>query len=196
MKQVTDPHAALSRLTPGQIEVLERVAQFKSSKQIARELGISWHTVDQRLKRVQSILDVSSRFDAARLYSEYTGSPEPFEPTQNRQSDDELIYEELVYQGPGLTEEMLSGQEEASPWHWGHSARQEHGLLAEQQAIYFAGLEQVAPQPSWLEALLTAGSRNELTSFWRVVIIMGIAVMAILSLAVMVNLVEGLSRLF
>ena len=58
----------LDRLSDKHREVLRGVAQHKSSKQIARELGISPHTVDQRIKRVTILLNVHSRFEAARLY--------------------------------------------------------------------------------------------------------------------------------
>jgi len=58
----------LDRLSDKHREVLRGVAQLKCSKQIARELGISPHTVDQRVKRVTILLNVQSRFEAARLY--------------------------------------------------------------------------------------------------------------------------------
>jgi len=62
-------------LSDGQKAALALVAQYKSSKEIARMLGISPHTVDQRMKRVQAILGVNSRFEAARLYAAASATP-------------------------------------------------------------------------------------------------------------------------
>ena len=67
------PQGRLVALSKGQLQVLALVAQYKSSKEIARTLGISPNTVDQRLKRVQLILGVSGRFEAARLYAASIG---------------------------------------------------------------------------------------------------------------------------
>lgn len=57
----------VSKLSDGQRECLKRVLVHKNSKEIAIELGISPHTVDQRLRAAIKILDVSNRFEAARL---------------------------------------------------------------------------------------------------------------------------------
>jgi len=60
-----------SRLTPGQHECLRLVAQLQSSKQIARKLGISHYTVDQRVARACRTLGASTRADAALMVAEY-----------------------------------------------------------------------------------------------------------------------------
>lgn len=58
-----------SRLTEGQRACLKLVYQHMSSKQIARELGISKDTVDQRLDRARRLIGASTRIEAARAFA-------------------------------------------------------------------------------------------------------------------------------
>ena len=64
-----EPHVAdrLGKLSEGQLDCLRLVDQHLSSKEIAVELGISPHTVDQRIRQSLQILGVSRRSQAARL---------------------------------------------------------------------------------------------------------------------------------
>jgi len=62
----------VARLTEGQLDCLRLVVQHLSSKEIAAELGISPHTVDQRVRQSLQILGVSRRSQAARLVSQYS----------------------------------------------------------------------------------------------------------------------------
>ena len=68
------------KLSEGQRECLRRVLVRKNSKEIAIELGISPHTVDQRLRVAIQMLGVSSRFEAARCLAEHE-SGGPYQPT-------------------------------------------------------------------------------------------------------------------
>ena len=65
----------LAHLTEGQIDCLRLVHRHLSSKEIAAELGISRHTVDQRIRRSLRILDLSHRRDAARIAEQYFDCP-------------------------------------------------------------------------------------------------------------------------
>lgn len=58
----------LEALTPKQCEVLDLLIQHKTSKEIARELGISPHTVDQRVQFAKEKLGVETRSEAAVEY--------------------------------------------------------------------------------------------------------------------------------
>jgi DNA-binding CsgD family transcriptional regulator len=55
-----------ARVNEGQRACLRLVLEHKSSKEIARELGISSHTVDQRLKQAMKHLGAGSRVEAAK----------------------------------------------------------------------------------------------------------------------------------
>jgi DNA-binding CsgD family transcriptional regulator len=57
----------IARLTRGQRACLLLVAEHLSSKEIARELGVSPHTVDQRIRVALRTLGVHSRVQACRL---------------------------------------------------------------------------------------------------------------------------------
>jgi DNA-binding CsgD family transcriptional regulator len=59
---------AVARLTAKQREVLDLLMDHKTSKEIALELNISPHTVDQRIQFAKRQLGVSSRADLARIY--------------------------------------------------------------------------------------------------------------------------------
>src|SRR5690606_11535203 len=58
----------LAGLTPKQREVLDLLIEHKTSKEIGRELGISPHTVDQRIQFAKEKLGASSRSEVAQLY--------------------------------------------------------------------------------------------------------------------------------
>jgi DNA-binding CsgD family transcriptional regulator len=57
----------LARVNEGQRACLRLVLQHQSSKDIARALGISPHTVDQRIRFAMKSLGVANRVEAARL---------------------------------------------------------------------------------------------------------------------------------
>ena len=70
------PPPGFERLTPRERECLRLVAQHLSSKQIARELAVSQHTVDGHLNEARRKLGAATRRDAARILLEAEdGSP-------------------------------------------------------------------------------------------------------------------------
>ena len=77
----------LNKLSAAQVETLQHVYAHRSSKEIARIMGVSPHTVDERLRRAIRILGVNSRIEAARLVAGNT-EPETYQP--------------LIYQPPQL----------------------------------------------------------------------------------------------
>ena len=65
--------AKIAQLTEGQLDCLRLVDQHLSSKEIAGELNISPHTVDQRIRQALHTLGVERRAQAARLVAQYSG---------------------------------------------------------------------------------------------------------------------------
>jgi DNA-binding CsgD family transcriptional regulator len=63
-----DLASRVARLTAGQRECLDLVDDHATSKEIARQLGISRHTVDARLRGAIQTLGVTSRREAAIIY--------------------------------------------------------------------------------------------------------------------------------
>ena len=74
-RQTADDNIAerVARLTSGQLDCLRLVDQHLSSKEIAAQLGISPHTVDQRVRQSLQILGVERRSQAARIVAQYSG---------------------------------------------------------------------------------------------------------------------------
>jgi len=62
-----DPDNYISLLSAAQIETLRHVFEHKNSKQIARIMGVSPHTVDERVRRSLKKLNVSNRIEASRI---------------------------------------------------------------------------------------------------------------------------------
>jgi DNA-binding CsgD family transcriptional regulator len=90
----------LEKLSAAQVETLRHVFAHRSSKEIARIMGVSPHTVDERIRRAIRILGVSSRIEAARLIAA---------------SDDDAAYQSLIYQPPQLGAAALAAESEAIP---------------------------------------------------------------------------------
>src|SRR3982750_2272401 len=68
-----DVEQRLARLSAGQLDCLRLVDQHLSSKEIAAELNISPHTVDQRIRGALHVLGVERRSQAARIVSQFSG---------------------------------------------------------------------------------------------------------------------------
>jgi DNA-binding CsgD family transcriptional regulator len=87
----------VARLSQGQLDCLRLVDQHLSSKEIAAELGISPHTVDQRVRGALQILGVERRTQAARLVATHCGP-----------------YQRLIHQSPYIEPEPDPGQSEGA----------------------------------------------------------------------------------
>ena len=87
----------VARLSSGQLDCLRLVDQHLSSKEIAAELNISPHTVDQRIRLALQILGVERRTQAARLVAQYSGP-----------------YQRLIHQSPDIHGDRQSGHPEAA----------------------------------------------------------------------------------
>ena len=89
--------ARVARLTEGQLDCLRLVDQHLSSKEIAAELQISPHTVDQRIRQALHTLGVERRTQAARLVAQYSGP-----------------YQRLIHQTPYIEGLSQPGQPDAA----------------------------------------------------------------------------------
>ncbi|MBV7256377.1 helix-turn-helix transcriptional regulator [Pacificimonas sp. WHA3] len=117
-RQIKPEKMPVERLSDGQRDVLRLVFLHMSSKDIAREIGISPHTVDQRVKRAMGILKVTNRWEAARILAESEGAV--------GYDGDLKRYQSLVYQSPDIDDAAVA----ASPSsHTGHGGRYEEQEL-------------------------------------------------------------------
>lgn len=98
----------LAGLTGKQREVLDLLLQHQTSKEIARRLEISPHTVDQRIEFAKRKLGVNSRSEVAVTYRRLL------------QLSGRLTYEESGIAGVGIGRDDASGAQaslkEPAPW--------------------------------------------------------------------------------
>jgi len=168
--------ARVARLSAGQLDCLLLVNEHLSSKEIAAELDISPHTVDQRIRGALHILGVERRSQAARIVSQYCAP-----------------YQRLIHQSPHIEGSGSSGHPEAAVRnqirHADRAGEAEGaGFRTEQRAVAFG--------PSlFLPFATRSNPRNEMTVgqrlFWIVMIAIGAAFSAGMYLAGL----ESLSRL-
>jgi DNA-binding CsgD family transcriptional regulator len=193
-------------LNEGQKDCLRLVMQHFSSKEIARKLSLSPHTVDKRLKLATAILGVSSRVDAARILAEVDGngaaqsyagahaSPPAFSfgHTNLESSGDQS----LVYQYPDLSPQSDSVRYQSSAGEKDPVADKPSFMLHERQASFASA--STAPTKAGFLGLFF-GKENQVNGLSvpaRMAAIMGIAVGSILTFAVFISVIEGLSRLY
>jgi DNA-binding CsgD family transcriptional regulator len=176
----------IEKLSQHQLDVLALVAEHKSSKEIARELGISPDTVDQRLKRVKAITGVSGRAEAARLYRQTMqyGGDYQGEGSGN-----------LVYQTSDLASRCRLSDEPASLGNEGRTS-DEGRSLHQPNAAYSVGFVGWQSGRSWYAELLEASRKNDLTPLARTLCIGVTAFFFLLSAAAAIVLGEALSRFF
>lgn len=175
-----DPETPVSRLSQGQIDCLLLVDRHHSSKEIAARLGISPHTVDQRIRVALEKLGVERRGEAARIVAAALG----------RQS---VPYQQLIHQPPYIDPPGEAGQEEgAVGFHIRHADRagkaSPSGNLTEQSPA--------GPGPSLQLPFATRSHRsNEMSVGLRLAWIAGIAMGATFSAGMYLAGLESLSRM-
>ena len=96
-----DPASAVARLSQGQIECLLLVDRHHSSKEIAVRLGISPHTVDQRIRGALEKLGVERRGEAARMVADSVSPEDP-------------AYQRLIHQSPYIDLHIEPGHEDST----------------------------------------------------------------------------------
>jgi DNA-binding CsgD family transcriptional regulator len=166
----------VARLSPGQLDCLLLVDQHLNSKEIAAELHISPHTVDQRIRQALAILGVERRAQAARAVARFK------EP-----------YQRLIHQSPYIPASEQSGHPEAAVSHQiRHADRAGEaggaGFLTEQR-----------PAPSWSSLqppfATRSNPRNEMSVGQRLFWIAAIAIGAAFSAGMYLAGLESLARL-
>jgi DNA-binding CsgD family transcriptional regulator len=165
----------VAKLTPGQLDCLLRVDQLLSSKEIATELKVSPHTVDQRIRQALQILGVERRNQAARIAAQY------------RQP-----YQRLIHQSPYIPAVKQTGHPEAAVSNQiRHADRAGEvggaGFLTEQRPSFLPSLQ--------LPFATRSNPRNEMNVGQRLFWIATIAIGAAFSAGMYLAGLESLSRL-
>jgi DNA-binding CsgD family transcriptional regulator len=193
-------------LNEGQKDCLRLVMQHFSSKEIARKLVLSPHTVDKRLKLATAILGVSSRVDAARMLAEVeaNGAAQSYAGAHDNASAfffgrpgfDNSTDQSLVYQYPDLSPQSDSVRYQSSAGEKNPVADKPSFVLHERQALFAS--PSTAPIKAGFLGLFFGKENqvNDLSVPARMVAIVGIAVGSILTFSVFISVIEGLSRLY
>ncbi len=168
--------ARVARLTAGQLDCLRLVDQHLSSKEIAAELGISPHTVDQRIRQALQTLGVERRAQAARVVARYSGP-----------------YQRLIHQSPHIDASPAAAHPGAAvSQQIRHAGRAGEvggaGFLTEQRPASF--------WPSLQPPFATRSNpRNEMSVGQRLFWIAAIAIGAAFSAGMYLAGLESLARL-
>ena len=166
----------VAKLSAGQLDCLRLVDQLLSSKEIAGELKISPHTVDQRIRGALHILGVERRTQAARLVAKHSGP-----------------YQRLIHQSPHIEASSAAAHSEAAVSHQiRHAGRAGRagaaGFLTEQRPAPF--------WPSLQPPFATRSNpRNEMSVAQRLFWIAAIAIGAAFAAGMYLAGLESLARL-
>jgi len=172
-----DPMAQkVARLSAGQLDCLRLVDQHLSSKEIATELGISPHTVDQRVRQALQILGVERRTQAARIVAQYKGP-----------------YQRLIHQSPYIPVDLHSRQPEGAV---GHQIRHADRAGEAGKASFLTEQRPASFWPSLQPPFATRRNpRNEMNVGQRLFWIAAIAIGSAFSAGMYLAGLESLARL-
>jgi hypothetical protein len=177
-------------LSRGQLEVLRLVNRHLSSKEIAAHLGISSHTVDQRVRGAIRTLGVSRRSEAARLIDLYERS-DGQEP--GGQLSPNAAYQQLIHQAPDIDAKADEVQSEGAVSFQIRHADRTGGTGADcletEQSVVRVRSSLLLPWSTPQQA------RNAWGVGKRLAVIAGVAIMSSLSVGMLLAGIESFSRL-
>ena len=171
-----DAAARVEKLSDGQLECLRLVSNHMSSKEIAAELDISPHTVDQRIRIALQTLGVARRTEAARMVAAVEGP-----------------YQRLIHQSSHIPEtgnpDQLEGVASTQIRHAGHAGSSGFGASQTEQDVTASRFSLPLP--------FATGSRprNEMSIGARLLWIVLIAIGAAFAAGMYLAGLESLARL-
>lgn len=178
-----------ARLSRGQLEVLRLVNRHLSSKEIGAKLGISSHTVDQRVRGAIKTLGVSRRSEAARLIDLYERAAGPDLQPALREAP---AYQRLIHQAPHIDAEPDQVQSSGAVSSQIRHADRTGGT----------GTDRLETEQSALRvrsSLLPWSTPHQARNAWgmgeRLAVIAGVAIISSFSVGMLLAGLESLSRL-
>lgn len=163
---------SLNKLSRAQLQCLVLVVEGLTSKEIAVALGVSNHTVDERLKRSLKVLGVASRREAGRIVAA---------------SGNWAAYQRLVYQSPDLSDDPWPPLPQPMPSGF-HSGVGSEDLNRSEHFWKF--IVDYLPFPT------QGRETNQLSYTARIVMIVILAIFIALAFGSLVSAVEAISMLF
>lgn len=162
-------------LSERQRACLRLVRDMRKSKEIARELGLSSHTVDSYISEAIEKLGASDRYHAARLLAEHEAPlpPQSFIPDLSR-------VEHTIDPGPTL-----------APQTWDSSETGDEAILARPIGL----MSRPASHPFPLPVPTQRRPLNDLSARSRIGWIIAIAIGSLLAFGSLLNAFDVLSRI-
>ncbi len=177
----------VARLTPGQRECLDLVDEHATSKEIARQLGISRHTVDARLRAAIQTLGVTSRREAALIYRTATSAqayqPLAYQPSRIVNPNGAAASSDHGDAEPPLTDEAFG------------ASRMPPAAIAADSAVFTAASFAVDHRDRRPRPLRLWGGANDLSLTQRAIGILIVMIIAMLAFGVMLSGIEALTLL-
>ena len=173
----------IEKLTEAQRVCLRMVLMHLSSKDIARELGISPHTVDQRLRMAIQVLGVANRFEAARILARH---------------ESQTPYQSAIYQTPHVAPEPIPATVGLSDIHGVRQGNEAfHGTAVREEQIAFRTPAFATGSNFVNLPIPTPGrERNDLNIVQRLGWIVSIAIASALAFGGLLAGLDALKRLF
>ena len=171
----------LDALTEKQREVLDLLIQHKTSKEISRLLGISPHTVDQRIMLARAKLNVASRGEVAQEYRRLLAARDGQLPAQP-------IYEQSIYHSSDVAPALPLRHEpmrDDAAMGWsapGQAVRHEQSMTSGGQALaepYYRVLPEMFDGP--YGTLVRLGAIAFITMFLILIVLGGLTMYSQLS---------------
>ncbi len=170
MEQIDTERSRIARLTDKQRQCMHLVVLRKSSKEIARQLGISKPTVDQRIAGARLILGAGNRDEAAIIFA------------RNSEIYDRVIYDPAQVHLASVIDDIS-----------GRVSGQEAGLILEEPAIPFSGISE--HQPGFLSGPWWSPS-EDISTTTRLLIIVGLTGGILSVVLIGLAVAQSLSGLF
>jgi DNA-binding CsgD family transcriptional regulator len=170
----------LSRLTDKQRDCLRLVLMHRSSKEIARQLGIGADAVDQRVKTAMRTLGVDSRVEAARMLAEYEGT----QP-----------YQRFVYQPSDVVPPAAPAMFSPAAIDGNGTQGTQAGLAVREEQALFRALPWQTSGTLALPLPVEGKGRNELSAWQRAGWIVAIAIGTAIGFGAFLSGLEALGQL-
>ncbi len=169
-------------LTEGQVDCLRLVNAHYTSKQIARQLGISPFTVDQRLDAARKKLFADSRIDAARRFALL---------------EQDEIYQPLVYDPSGVEKPQFTAHSNDALFGDEALHRQSENELTNANGMGYSAITRSEKSAlSWLAPPPIGGRRHNLSNGDILLKSINVAFVSTLAIAAMAIVITGIMRLF
>lgn len=181
-----DAAQLIATLGEGEIACLRLVGEGLGSKAIARQLGLSPHTVDARLKATCRKLGTNSRFVAAKMLAD--------NPPLSAENAPDSPDTKLVYENVSLPSAPVAADKGASAGEGDGPGDLEHTMLRKTGSMTDSG-----SGGAWLEPdhpiAKFFGGENRFSVWQRLLVTLAIAMGSVIAFGVLVNGLVGISRL-